>query len=71
MGIKEKILENPLKGKNGTERHMVYLSKLNKYIFVSSVIFPIKNGNKIFFLTYDCYLIELKLNSYILNDGWI
>ena len=66
----EKLLEEPLKGKNGTERHMVDLSKLNESIFVSTVIFPIKNEKKIFFLTYDCYLVELKPNSYILNR-WV
>ena len=66
----EKLLEDPFKGKNGTERHMVDLSKLNECIFVSTVIFPIKNEKKIFFLTYDCYLVELKPNSYILNR-WV
>ena len=65
-----KLLEDPLTGKNGTDRHMVDLSKLNECIFVSTVIFPIRNEKKIFFLTYDCYLVELKPNSYILNR-WV
>ena len=68
----EKLLEDTSQGKNGTIRHMIDLSKLNESAFVSTVIFPVPNKNekKIFFLTFDCYLVELKSNSNTLNR-WV
>ena len=68
----EKLLEDTSQGKNGTTRHMIDLSKLNESAFVSTVIFPVPNKNekKIFFLTFDCYLVELKSNSNTLNR-WV
>ena len=68
----EKLLENPSSGKSGISKHMVDLSKLNDRVFISTIIFPIKDSNqkKIFFLTSDCYLVEMKPNSLSLNR-WV
>ena len=68
----EKLLENPSSGKSGISKHMVDLSKLNDRVFISTIIFPLNDSNKkkIFFLTSDCYLVEMKPNSLSLNR-WV
>ena len=68
----EKLLENPSTGKSGISKHLVDLSKLNDRVFISTIIFPINDSNKkkIFFLTSDCYLVEMKPNSLTLNR-WV
>ena len=67
----EKLLEDPSLGKSGIDKHMIDLSKLNDKAFISTIIFPLKdNQKKIFFLTHDCYLVEMKPKSLSLNR-WV
>ena len=58
----------------GLEKKQVDLSKLSDKTFVSCQIYekvsPASIERKIFFLTFDCYLVEMKSTSLILNR-WV
>ena len=64
------------RNKNLMSKSLVELSKLKDKSFISVVIdkYNIYNDNpnekKIFFMTYDCYLVEMKSSTYILNR-WV
>ena len=58
---------------NLMEKHLVDLAKLKGKAFVSAVIYDYENENnekKIFFMTYDGYLVEMKSNAPQLNR-WV
>ena len=59
--------------KNLMSKSLVELSKLKGKSFISVVIDKNNNNSeekKIFLMTYDCYLVEMKSNVYILNR-WV
>ena len=69
--------EEETKEKMSMPKNLVELSKLKDKSFISVVIdkYNIFNENnpdekKIFFMTYDCYLVEMKSTNYILNR-WV
>ena len=64
------LLNDHTLGKNGIEKHLVDLAKHKEKSFISTLIYDNKSEIKIFFMTLDCYLIEMKDNSYMLNR-WI
>ena len=51
------------------EKKLVELSKLRDKSFISTIIYE-KEEKKIFFMTYDCYLVEMKSNFCTLNR-WV
>ena len=77
----KKLLEcennEEIKNKNLMSKSLVELSKLKEKSFISVVIDKNNLGDndnpeekKIFFMTYDCYLVEMKSSSHILNR-WV
>ena len=57
-----------IKDKNLISKYLVELNKLKECSFVSVVID--KNNNKIFFITYNAYLVEMKSDKLLLNR-WV
>ena len=65
--------EDEIKNKNLMSKSLVELSKLKNRSFISVVIDKYNNNSeekKVFFMTYDCYLVEMKSSSYVLNR-WV
>ena len=65
----EKLLENNSLGNAGIQKTYVELGKLKNEIFISSVIYKniTTNEIKIFFLTYQSVLVEMKSNALVLS----
>ena len=72
----EKLLtatSSDLENKNLIQKSKVDLGKLNKSSFICTVIYenqPDKNLKKIFFMTFDAYLVEMKYNDLKLSR-WV
>ena len=73
----EKLIESNITKENEDKSQMIKrlvdLSKLKDKSFVNTLIYDYnksKNERKIFFMTYDCYLVEMKSNTMILNR-WV
>ena len=73
----ENYSEEEAKEKNSLPKYLVELSKLKDKSFISVVIDKNNKYNdnspeekKIFFMTYDCYLVEMKSTNHILNR-WV
>ena len=73
----ESDINEETRDKNLMNKSLIELSKLKDRSFISVVIdknnkYDSKNPDekKIFFMTYDCYLVEMKSSAYVLNR-WV
>ena len=68
----EKLIKNNDLGKDGIDKKYVDLSKLQSQNFVGTVIYQDKASNKvkIFFITHQCFLVEMNSSSFILSR-WV